>query len=135
MSVLVDTCVWSLAFRRRSQDSSDVVEELRRLIVDGRAVILGAVRQEILSGIRFEHQFEVLRDRLQSFPDLNICVHDYERAAEMFNICRAKGIQGSNTDFLICAAAERWNLSIFTTDLDFGNFATVLPIQLHRFGF
>jgi hypothetical protein len=25
---------------------------------------------------------------------------DYEKSAEVFNICRAHGVQGSNTDFL-----------------------------------
>jgi len=44
---------------------------------------------------------------------------NYERAAELFNLCLAKGVQGSNTDFLICAVAERSNCTLFTTDKDF----------------
>jgi predicted nucleic acid-binding protein len=40
-------------------------------------------------------------------------------------------VQGSNTDFLICAAAERRNLPILTTDADFRRFAAILPITLH----
>jgi predicted nucleic acid-binding protein len=47
---------------------------------------------------------------------------DYELAAEFFNICRSKGIQGSNTDFLICAVAHRRSYSILSTDNDFQNF-------------
>jgi len=62
MSVLVDTCVWSLAFRRGRSDRPDIVDELRALILDGRVVMLGPVRQEILSGIRSRTQFELLRD-------------------------------------------------------------------------
>ena len=42
-----------------------------------------------------------------------------------------EGVQGSNTDFLICAAAERRGLPIFTTDADFTRFARLLPIELH----
>jgi predicted nucleic acid-binding protein len=53
-------------------------------------------------------------------------------AAQFFNICRAKGVQGSNTDFLICAVAVRWQLAIFTTDGDFTLFAKHLPIVLHE---
>ena len=53
-------------------------------------------------------------------------------AAEFFNRCRARGIQGSNTDFLICAAAVRRRLSIFTADEDFAAFAQVLPLRFHR---
>jgi predicted nucleic acid-binding protein len=52
------------------------------------------------------------------------------RAASFFNRCRRKGIQGSNTDFLICAAAHRHEVPIFTTDLDFPRFEKILPIAL-----
>jgi predicted nucleic acid-binding protein len=55
---------------------------------------------------------------------------DYERAAAHFNTCRARRIQGSNTDFLICALAERRTMRILTADADFTRFATVLPITL-----
>jgi hypothetical protein len=40
-------------------------------------------------------------------------------------------IQGSNTDFLICAATARRGFGILTTDTDFAHFARVLPIELH----
>jgi len=32
---------------------------------------------------------------------------DYARAAECFNACRARGVQGSNADVLLCAVAKR----------------------------
>jgi hypothetical protein len=57
---------------------------------------------------------------------------DFERAAEQLTACRIRGIQGSNTDFLICAVSERLDLSIFTTDDDFTHFSEHLPIRLHR---
>lgn len=59
MSVIVDTAVWSLALRRNSPNVA-VVEPLQRLIADGRVMISGAIRQEILSGIRNSEQFERL---------------------------------------------------------------------------
>ena len=68
---------------------------------------------------------------LRAFPDLEISRDDYEQAAAFHNVCRAKGIQGSNTDFLICAIASRNGFSIFTTDEDFTHFARLLPIALH----
>jgi hypothetical protein len=52
------------------------------------------------------------------------------RAAEHFNRCRAAGIAGSPVDFLICAAAERLAVPIFTTDVDFPRFARHVPIRL-----
>lgn len=129
MSVIVDTSIWSLALRRNSPNS-ELVDRLRTLIAEDEVSILGAIRQEILSGIRTAEQFTRLRDYLRAFPDLTLVQDDYEIAAEFFNTCRRNGIQGSNTDFLICAAAYRRNDSIFTTDQDFRSFQTYLPIQL-----
>lgn len=131
MKVLVDTAVWSLAFRRNQNADDPYITLLRELIHDGRALLLGAVRQEILSGIRHEAQFERLRAYLQAFPDLALSVDDYELAATFFNTCRRKGIQGANTDFLICAVAARRQLEILTTDKDFRAFRTLLPIGLY----
>ena len=130
MKVLVDTSVWSLALRRRAPAHASV-EELRRLIVAGRAAMVGPVRQELLSGIRDEAAFERLRERLGAFPDEPLTTPDYERAAEFFNACRAKGLQGSNTDFLLCAVAIRARMPLLTADNDFLRYATVLPLHLH----
>jgi predicted nucleic acid-binding protein len=52
-------------------------------------------------------------------------------AAQFFNVCRAKGIQGSNTDFLICAVAIRNKLAVFSTDRDFAHFSKHLPIEIY----
>ncbi len=101
------------------------------LIKEARAEIIGAIRQEILSGIKSKKQFEELREQLKEFKDLKVITSDYEKAAENFNSLRSKGIQGSNTDFLICAVAERLEIPIFTTDKDFLRFAKHLPIQLY----
>jgi predicted nucleic acid-binding protein len=131
MKVLVDTSVWSLALRRRGRPNDPAVGELRSLIDEGRVALIGPIRQELLSGIRTSEAFERLRDHLQPFSDEQLETADFERAAELFNTCRAQGIQGSNTDFLICAAAEQRNLPILTTDADFSRFAAILPIRLH----
>ena len=133
MKVLVDTPVWSLALRRRTP-AHTAVDELRRLLAGGRVALVGPVRQEVLSGIRDRAAFQQLRNLLRAFPDESIIAEDYERAAECFNTCRAKGIQGSNTDFLLCAVAERYRMPILTTDEDFREFARVLPVALHVSG-
>ncbi len=132
MAVLVDTSVWSLALRRSAPVRQQALrQELDSLILEGQVVMMGAVRQELLSGIRENVQFVRLRNHLRAYPDLALTHLDHEEAAAFFNVCRTKGIQGSNTDFLLCAAAARRDLSIFTTDQDFVRYATVLPIRLH----
>ena len=132
MKIIVDTSVWSLALRRDKQGSFAPVQELRHLIHDHRVQIIGPIRQEILSGIRSESQFKKLQKHLESFPDQPILTEDYVTAAKFFNRCRSKGIQGSNTDFLICAVAVRNRFSIYTTDKDFELFSKYIQIVLHQ---
>lgn len=134
MNVLVDTPVWSVALRRRTHTPEVATStELRDLIAESRVDLIGPIRQELLSGLRDQGQYERLRDALRAFLDLELTTDDYERAAECFNICRRHGVQGSNTDFLICAVAERRELAIFTTDADFLRYQQHLPIVLHQF--
>ena len=135
MMVLVDTPVWSLALRRKPKHLNprerQLTETLAELVREGRVQLLGPVRQELLSGIREEAQFRKLRDYLRAFPEHPLEAEDYEEAAHMNNRCRTHGIAGSAIDFLICAAAHRRGWSIFTTDRDFHNYASVLPLRLH----
>ena len=131
MKVLVDTSVWSLALRRRSPLDAPPVQTLRSLIETARVGMIGPIRQELLSGLRTHESFVRLRDHLKHFADEPLTSADYERAAEHFNTCRAAGVQGSNTDFLICAGAERRHMPILTTDRDFLRFVDILPIVLH----
>jgi predicted nucleic acid-binding protein len=131
MNVIVDSCVWSLALRRNNtNDAIATVNVLRDLIASGRVVLLGAIRQEVLSGVRYREQFTRLQESLRAFPDLELTIEDYELAAEFFNTCRSNGVQGSNTDFLLCAVAHRRGYSIFTTDKDFDNFRAHIPVVL-----
>jgi predicted nucleic acid-binding protein len=132
VNVLVDTSVWSLALRRAKRVDDTTLQELSELIREGRVVTMGPIRQEILSGIKVKAQFELLRDHLRAFADLALDSADYEEAAAAFNRCRERGIQGSNTDFLICSVALRRDLAIYTTDKDFIQYAKVLELELHE---
>jgi predicted nucleic acid-binding protein len=131
MKIIVDTCVWSLALRRNREPINGAIMELKSLIQDFRVQMIGPIRQEILSGIKSETQFQSLEDNLSGFTDLQLNEDDYVLAARFFNICRSKGVQGSNTDFLICAVSANHNLGIFTFDQDFQHFSKYLPISLH----
>jgi predicted nucleic acid-binding protein len=129
MKVLVDTCVWSYALRHK-KPNPEIEILLKEIIKDGRLVIIGPIRQEILSGITKESQFESLKEHLSPFEDAPLTSSHFIKAAEFCNICMKNGIQGSNTDFLICSVAYLENLQIFTTDLDFRNYKKYLPIEL-----
>lgn len=130
MEVLIDTNIWSEGMRRSGDPR--IRQELESLIQDKRAFIIGSIRQEVLSGIKEEAQYILLRDMFRAFKDLELLREDYELAAEFFNTCRRSGIQGSHTDFLICAVAARYQASIFTLDKDFFNYQKVLDIELYQ---
>jgi len=134
MSVLVDTPIWSLAFRRkpviRSGQDWFRVRALSELIGKGEAQMIGLVRQELLSGIREEAQFRRLRNGLRVYDDTPVETEDHEEAARMSNICRRHGVAGSAIDFLLCAVAARRHWKIFTSDDDFKRYARVLNVQL-----
>lgn len=132
MKVIVDTSVWSLALRRSTTIASAETIELKKLIQNQSVVMLGCIRQELLSGIRELAWYEHLRERLSAFPNQILNENCYELAAKMFNECRAKGVQGSNTDFLICAAAQLNQLAIYTTDQDFIHYQKILGISLYQ---
>jgi predicted nucleic acid-binding protein len=135
VNVLVDTTVWSLALRRRREKLSSVVQALvvewEKLAVSGRAVLMGPIRQEVLSGIREEQVFTALQTRLSEFRTLEVLPGDYDQAARFFNACRSRGIAGTPIDMLICATAFRYDVPIFTTDPDFPQYARHVPVRLH----
>jgi predicted nucleic acid-binding protein len=130
MKVIVDTSIWSLALRRKKKQSTLEIRILESLIDNQNACIIGPIRQEILSGIKENKQFLQLKEFLSAFDDLPISTKDYELAAEYYNICRSKGIQGSNTDFLICAVSHNNRFPIFTSDRDFETFSKYISIAL-----
>jgi hypothetical protein len=53
--ILVDTSVWSLALRRRPEHLNDaeqkIVSDWTQLALEGEVVLIGPIRQEVLSGI------------------------------------------------------------------------------------
>ena len=130
--VLVDTSVWSLAFRKKHPDSNDkkLIEYLTFLIRNRYAVMIGPIRQEILSGISDENTFRKLKEALKAFSDFEITTDDYEQAAAYYNICRSNGIQGSHIDYLICSVAHNNDFLIFTLDKDFENYRKYIGIEL-----
>jgi predicted nucleic acid-binding protein len=133
--VIVDTSVWSLFVRRRPRDLSPeqrrIVLEMRRLIPEGRAVLVGAVRQELLSGIADDAAFERVREYATFFDDEPPDVEDYELAARFHNRCRRAGVATSTTDMLLCAISDRRSLPVLTTDADFTAYGTIVPLRLY----
>ena len=132
MKVLVDTPIWSYALRTRNNKYHYEIDQLTSLIRDQRALIIGPIRQEILSGYIDLRKFRRLKEKLSYFENTPIQDIDYEFAAELCNQCRKKGIQGPHIDFLICAVAKRIDVPIFTTDMNFPRYQKIISIKLYE---
>src|ERR1700674_3631361 len=89
--------------------------ELSELVREGRARLIGLVRQELLSGIKTTEHFEKLRLHLRSFPDESIDTSDHEEAAKAGNRCRGKGIVVSIVDILFCPEGIKRNWEFLRT--------------------
>jgi hypothetical protein len=121
VKVIADTCAWSLLLRRKagaalSSDEQFTLASLKEAIRDGRVVLIGPIRQEVLSGIKAQAQFEKLRNALAAFADEPLTTHHFEEAARLFNLCRSRGVECGSTDILICAVAVQMHYDILTYD-------------------
>lgn len=135
MPVIVDTNIWSLVLRRKSGSLSaaetKIVASFRELALSDDILLLGIVRQEVLSGIRSDLQFEQVRTALRRWPDEPLTIEDHEEASRCNNLFRADGIATSAVDCLICGVSLRRAVDIFTLDADFSRYKGVVPISLY----
>lgn len=121
MKLIVDSCVWSLSLRRQnaarlSADEQQMIAELREAVQARRVVIIGPIRQEVLSGIRDQGQFARTERLLEPFLDQPVLSRDYIEAARLYNVCQDHGVQCGAIDILLCALAARLRYRILTTD-------------------
>lgn len=127
MKIVVDTPIWSYALRSKREGYELHIQKFETLISDQRVIMLGPIRQEVLSGYSNKSRFEKLNNKLRYFENTQITDDDYVQAAIFSNICRSKGVQGSHIDFLLCAVAFRLKSEIFTTDNDFSYYGKHIP--------
>ena len=121
MKLLADTSVWSLALRRRKTASLSTEEKrlaalLAEAISDGRVVMIGPIRQELLSGIEEQSQFEKVKNALSAFRGEPLDSSDYEEAARLYNLCRNRGVECGPIDILVAAVAVRHKWQVLAND-------------------
>jgi len=136
MKVLVDSSVWLLALKKkkgaRTHQENEYIVELLELSKEGRVVIIGPVRQEILSGISNDQQFRELKIKLEAYEDLVLRTEDYETAAEFYNKCKKSGLTGSYMQFLLCSVAYQYNMPIYSIDNDLKQLSDKNGIHLYK---
>jgi predicted nucleic acid-binding protein len=99
-----------------AQGDLEMIAQLQEAIREGRVVIIGPIRQEILSGIRNKARFAKTQALLEPYRDEEIEAEDFVEAARLFNVCRDHGVECGPVDMLICAVAVRMRYDILTYD-------------------
>jgi predicted nucleic acid-binding protein len=120
MTLLVDTSVWSLAFRRDANSATPQVDALRAALDGGDAIVTtGLILQELLQGFAGPRAHKQLVQRFSALPLLVPDRQDYVDAAGIRNLCRRAGAQLGTIDALIAQLSIRHGLTLLTTDGDF----------------
>ena len=131
MSLLVDTSVWSLAFRRDGQPGMPEVVALRAALQGAEQVLTtGLVLQEVLQGFAGPKNREQLVERLSALAFLQPDKQDHIAAAEIRNVCRRRGIQIGTIDALLVQLCQRYELTLLTTDKDFQAASQLVEFRL-----
>lgn len=131
MSLLVDTSVWSLAWRRDSTPSIPEVRELKRALEAGDSIYAtGLVLQELLQGFSRPKAHKKIIEHFVVLPLLVPDRQDHIQAADIRNACCRKGIQVGTIDALLAQICVRHDLVMLTTDKDFQQIAPVVSLSV-----
>ncbi len=133
MTLLVDTSVWSLAFRRDQNSAGPQVRALRNALEgDDIVVTTGLVLQELLQGFAGPRARKDIIERFAALPLMGPDRQDHIDAAELRNTCRRAGIQIGTIDALLAQLCIRHDLTLLTTDNDFLHAASHCPLKVWR---
>jgi predicted nucleic acid-binding protein len=120
MTLLVDTSVWSLAFRRDAQADEPEVHQLRDALFGSEIVVTtGLVLQELLQGFSGPRARDQIVERFAALPLLQPDRDDHIAAAALRNSCRQAGVQIGTIDALLAQLCIRHDLTLLSTDKDF----------------
>ena len=131
--LLVDTSVWSLAYRRDTPPDVPQVNALRSALVGGeRVAITGMILLELLRGFIPPRAQERILSDVAAVELIEPSRDDYVSAARLANTCRQSGVQLGSVDALLAQLAIANDLALLTTDRDFQNAARLIPLRLWR---
>ncbi len=135
MTLLVDTSVWSLAFRRDADSSAPQVAALQSALSSGESIVTtGLILQELLQGFSGPRARKDLVQRFAALPLLVPDRRDHIEAADLRNLCRRSGVQLGTIDALLAQLCIRHELAILTTDGDFSSAAKYCGLMVWRPG-
>ena len=133
MTLMVDTSVWSLAFRRDAAKPSPEIDALKGALEGGDSVVTtGLVLQELLQGFSGPRDRGQIIDRFGALPLLSPDRQDHIEAADIRNRCRRAGIQVGTIDAILAQLCLRHDITLLTTDNDFASIAAHTSLRLWK---
>ena len=133
MSLLVDTSVWSLAFRRDLEAARPEVNTLRHALDGGDQVFTtGLVLQELLQGFAGPKARSQLIDSFGALGFIQPDRQDHIEAAEVRNTCRRHGVQIGTIDAVLIQLSLKHDLVLLSSDHDFRSASRHIKFRLWR---
>jgi len=133
MSLLVDTSVWSLAFRRDGESAAPESRALREALANGDVVVTtGLILQELLQGFNAPRAQAEIIERFGALPLIAPDRNDHVQAATLRNLCRRSGVQLGTIDALLARLCLRHDLTLLSVDNDFVHAAKHCPLKVWR---
>jgi hypothetical protein len=133
VTLLVDTSVWSLAFRRDGDSDASAVLALRAALAGGDSIVTtGLILQELLQGFAGPRARKQIVERFTALPLIVPDRRDHIDAAELRNHCRRSGVQIGTIDALLAQLCIRHDLTLLTTDGDFPLAAKYSALRLWK---
>ena len=131
MSLLVDTSLGSLAWRRAVEQSAAEVIALRHALLGANPVFsTGLKLQELLQGLAGPKERAQLVERLSALAFLQPVKDDHLEAAEVRSACRRRGVPTGTMDDLLIQLCLRNDPPLLTTDQDFHSAAKHVAFSL-----
>jgi predicted nucleic acid-binding protein len=93
-------------------------------------VTTGLVLQELLQGAVRESSRRLITDRFRAISLVQPDREDHVGAADLRNLCRAKGIPIGTIDALLATLCIRRELTLLSTDRDFADAARHCDLRL-----
>ncbi|MGD2245983.1 MAG: PIN domain-containing protein [Candidatus Aminicenantes bacterium] len=128
---LIDTSVWIYALRKKYDPKIRTYVESQ--IEEDRIVINPIIKLELLSGTRIKAEFNRLKLRLDSLPEINIDKTIWEESQRIVYDLRRKGLGLPLVDILIIACAKTSGCRLVHKDRHFEMAGQYISLKLKSF--
>jgi predicted nucleic acid-binding protein len=128
---LIDTSVWILALRKNFD--AEVKAFVEKLLDEDKIIINPIIKIELLTGTKTHQEFNRLKMRLDSLPEISIDQNVWEEAQKMAFEFRKKGLVLPLVDIIIISSAKSKDCVIVHRDNHFDLAGKFIKLKLKSF--